>query len=49
MGKEKNNQLFQVRPIHLDDEVRNPDPQIAAHVREFGVNVECVLSKEVHS
>ncbi|KAL6333911.1 hypothetical protein AAG906_039323 [Vitis piasezkii] len=26
--------------IHLDDEVRNPDPQIAAHAREFGVNVD---------
>ncbi|RVW22552.1 hypothetical protein CK203_105655 [Vitis vinifera] len=50
VGEEKDNQLFQwVRPIHLDDEVGNPDPQIAAHAREFGVNVERVLSEEVHS
>ena len=50
MGEEEDNQLFQwVRPIHLDDEVGNPDPQIAAHAREFGVNVERVLSEEVHS
>ncbi|RVX01126.1 hypothetical protein CK203_022736 [Vitis vinifera] len=49
LGEEEDNQLFQwVRPIHLDDEVGNPDPRIAAHAREFGVNVECVLSKEVH-
>ena len=33
----------------MDDEVGNPDPQIAAHAREFGVNVERVLSEEVHS
>nr|CAN74296.1 hypothetical protein VITISV_025646 [Vitis vinifera] len=37
-----------VKPIHLDDEVGNLDPRIAAHAREFGVNVERVLS-EVHS
>ncbi|KAL6316429.1 hypothetical protein AAG906_018132 [Vitis piasezkii] len=41
VGKEKDNRLFQwVRPIHLDNEVRNPDPRIATHAREFGVNVE---------
>ncbi|RVW52179.1 hypothetical protein CK203_077811 [Vitis vinifera] len=28
--------------------VGNPDPRIAAHTREFGVNVERVLSEEVH-
>ncbi|RVW92711.1 hypothetical protein CK203_041643 [Vitis vinifera] len=50
VGEEEDNQLFQwVRPIHLDDEVENPDPRIAAHAREFGVNVERVLSEEVHS
>ena len=50
MGEEKENQLFQcVRSIHLDDEVGNPDLQIAAHVREFGVDVERVLSEEVYS
>ncbi|RVW78681.1 hypothetical protein CK203_048452 [Vitis vinifera] len=50
VGEEEDNQLFQwVRPIHLDDEVGNPDPRIATHAREFGVNVERVLSEEVHS
>ncbi|KAJ9678214.1 hypothetical protein PVL29_022952 [Vitis rotundifolia] len=45
----ENDRLFQwVRPIHLNDEVGNLDPQIATHAREFGVNVECVLSEEVH-
>ena len=49
-GEEDENQLFQwVRPLHLDDEDGNPDPRIATHVREIGVNVERVLSKEVHS
>ncbi|RVW92896.1 hypothetical protein CK203_040495 [Vitis vinifera] len=50
VGEEEDNQLFQwVRPIHLDDEVGNPNPRIAAHAQEFGVNVERVLSEEVHS
>ena len=50
VSEEKENQLFQwVRPIHLDDEVGNPDPRFVAHAQEFGVNVERVLSKEVHS
>ena len=32
-GEEEDNQLFQwVRPLHLDDEDGNPDPQIAAFV-----------------
>ena len=49
-GEENENQLFQwVTPLHLDDEDVNPDAQIAAHVREAGVNVERVLFKEVHS
>ena len=49
-GEEEENRLFQwVRPLHLDDEDGNPYPRIAAHVREAGVNVERVLSKEVHS
>ena len=48
-GEEKDNQLFQwVRPLHLDDENGNPDPRIAAQVREAGVDVERVLSKTVH-
>ena len=33
----------------MDDEDGNPDPRIAAHVREAGVDVDCVLSEEVHS
>ena len=49
-GEEEENQLFQwVRPLHLDDENGNPDPRIVAHVREAGVDVEQVLSEEVHS
>ena len=49
VGEEEDNQLFQwVRPIHLDDEVQNLDPRIAAHTRDFGVNVERVLFDEVH-
>ena len=49
-GEEEDNQLFQwVRPLHLDNEDGNLDPQIAAHVQEAGVDVERVLSEEVHS
>ena len=49
-GEEDENQLFQwVRPLHLDDEDGNPDPRIAARVREAGVDVDRVLSEEVHS
>ena len=49
-GEEEDNKLFQwVRPLHLDDENRNHDPRIVAHVREAGVDVERVLSEEVHS
>ena len=48
--KEEENQLFQwVRSLYLDDEDGNPDPRIAAHVREATVNVERVLFEEVHS
>ena len=49
-GEEEEHQLFQwIRPLHLDDEDGNPNPRIAAHVREADVNVEHVLSEEVHS
>ena len=49
-GEKEDNQLFQwVRPLHLDDENGNLDPRIAAHVREAGVDVDRVLSEEVHS
>ncbi|KAL6350595.1 hypothetical protein AAG906_022305 [Vitis piasezkii] len=41
VGEEEDNQLFQwVRPLHLDDEDGNPNPRIAAHVREAGVDVD---------
>ena len=49
-GEEEDNQLFKwVRPLYLDDEDGNPDPRIAAHVRETGVDVKRVLSEEVHN
>ena len=49
-GEEDENQLFQwVRPLHLDDENGNLDPRISTHVQDAGVDVERVLSKEVHS
>ena len=49
-GEEEDNQLFQwVRPLHLDDEYGNPDPRIVAYVREADVDVDRVLSEEVHS
>ena len=49
-GEEEDNQLFQwVRPLHLDNEDGNLDPRIAAHVREAGVDVDRVLSEDVHS
>ena len=49
-GEEVDNQLFQwVRPLHLDNENGNPNPRIVTHVREAGVDVEWVLSEEVHS
>ena len=44
--KKKVNQLFQwVRSLHLDNEVGNP----TTHACKFGVDVERMLSKEVHS
>ena len=49
-GEREKNQLFQwVRPLHLDNEDGNPNPQIDARVQEAGVNVERVVSEEVHS
>ena len=49
VGEEEDNQLFQwVRPIHLDDEVGNPNPRITAYAREFVLIIEHVLSEEVH-
>ena len=41
VGKEEDKKLFQwVKSLHLDDEIKNPDPRIAAHAREFGVYVD---------
>ena len=49
VGEEEDNQLFEwVWPMHLDDEVGNPDLWIAAYAGEFRLNVERVLSEEVH-
>ena len=49
-GEEGDNQFFQwVRPLHLDNEDGNHNPQITAHVRDAGVDVDRVLSEEVHS
>ena len=49
-GEEEDNQLFQwVRHLHLDDENESPNPRIATHVREAGVDVGRVLSEEIHS
>ena len=49
-GEEEDNQLFKwVRHLHLDYENGNLGPRIAAHVREVGVDVERVLSEEIHN
>ena len=49
-GEEEENQLFQwVKPLYLDNEDGNPNPRIYTHVREADVNVERILSEEVHS
>lgn len=42
------NQLYQwIRPLHLDDDAGNPDPDIAAQARQEGINVDRVLNEEV--
>ena len=33
----------------MDNEIGNPDPKIVASTKEFRINVECVLSEEVHN
>ncbi|RVW12837.1 hypothetical protein CK203_110831 [Vitis vinifera] len=46
VGEEEDNQLFQwVRPLHLDDENGNPNPQIVAHVQEVGTSQPTVTSR----
>ena len=48
--EEEDNQLFKwVRHFHLDDEDEYHNPRIAAHVRETSVDVDRILSEEVHS
>ena len=50
IGEKEDNKFFQwVRSLHLDDEDRNLDLRITAHVREVGVDVERVLFEEVHT
>ena len=50
IGEKEDNKFFQwVRSLHLDDENRNLDLRITAHVREVGVDVERVLFEEVHT
>ncbi|KAL6341115.1 hypothetical protein AAG906_032230 [Vitis piasezkii] len=50
VGEEEDDQLFQwVKSLYLVDEDGNTYPRIAAHVREIGVDVERVLSEEVHT
>ena len=42
--------MFQwVRPLHLDDNNKNPSSQIATHVHDLGVDVEKMLIEEVQS
>ena len=36
-----------IRPVHLDDEDRNPDPNVASPARAEGVDVDTVLSEDV--
>ena len=48
--EEEDNQLFKwVRHFHLDDEDEYHNPRIAAHAREVSVDVDRILSEEVHS
>ena len=36
-----------IRPLHLDDEERNPSPTVAREARAEGINVERVIQEEV--
>ena len=49
VGEKKENQLFCWAPLHFDDDIWNLDPRIIPHAWEFGVDVERVLSEEVHN
>jgi hypothetical protein len=36
-----------IMPAHLDDKDGNPDPRVAAHATDDGVDVERVIAEEV--
>ena len=41
VSEDEDNKLFQWdRLLYLDDDIRNLDPRITAHARQFGVDVE---------
>nr|XP_011469161.1 PREDICTED: uncharacterized protein LOC105352881 [Fragaria vesca subsp. vesca] len=45
---EERDQLYEwIRPLHLDDEERNPSPTVAREARAQGINVEQVIQEEV--
>ncbi|KAK2637988.1 hypothetical protein Ddye_025783 [Dipteronia dyeriana] len=47
-GDKNENPIFDwVRPTSLDDDEGNPNPHIASHARDIGINVEQVIREEV--
>ncbi|KAK3225579.1 hypothetical protein Dsin_005441 [Dipteronia sinensis] len=47
-GDDNENPIFDwVRPTSLDDDKGNPDPHIASHARDMGINVEQLIREEV--
>ncbi|KAK3225348.1 hypothetical protein Dsin_005210 [Dipteronia sinensis] len=47
-GDDNENLIFDwVRTNSLDDDEGNPDPHIASHARDMGINVEQVIREEV--
>ena len=36
-----------IRPVYLDDEDRNPDPNVASQAQAEGIDVDTVLSEDV--
>ncbi|KAK0608764.1 hypothetical protein LWI29_035625 [Acer saccharum] len=48
VGDDNENHFFDwVRSACLDDDERNPDPQIGSYARDMGINVEQVIREEV--
>ncbi|KAK0605452.1 hypothetical protein LWI29_027015 [Acer saccharum] len=48
VGDDNENHFFDwVRSACLDDDERNPDPQIASYAQDMGINVEQVIREEV--